>query len=322
MQNVEVTSTSQFHNNQTDIEHGSTASPLMAEAEELLNKKRLITEKERIYLIANRLHATKVYTFFYFFMILLNTGLLISISVDREAGDKVFFVISEVVITLFLLFEVVLKLSILKRDYWNDYSNWFDFFVLLLCVISIFLFAEFKISKLSKKPIPVEFENVLITSMLVLRYITQLLRLIALLKQRKQMEIIKAGMNHKLDDIDFNAIENEVDYSIFSNLNCDRPRTLSQLRSSLSQSMHSPTDSGSDSAGESGGLSESTRGEACQQGIKPETVVAMTQEKIDHPGHGIDINVEANKSEESEKLCETKPMARTVPTTTRSLQIT
>ena len=184
-----------------------------ARAERLKRKKfSSLTTSEKIYLIANRLHATKAYTFFYLFMILLNTILLVLVAVDNDLAHEPLFLVCEVLITLCLLFEICLKLATQQKSYWKRPSNWFDFFVLILCFVSIVLFAEFA-PNMNRDSTAETADGLLLASLLALRYITQLLRLIALLKQKKQLDIIRSGMNHQLiDDIDFSTFDPDIDY--------------------------------------------------------------------------------------------------------------
>ena len=173
--------------------------------QEMSLQKPAITRSEHLYLIANRIHETHAYTVFYMWMILLNVTLLLVMALNSGVIHTLTFVVCEGIITTLLFFEIFLKVLTLKGSYWSKCSNWFDIFVFLLCIVSIIIYAHLSQQNYSESE---DADEIVMTLLLVVRHITQLLRLVALVRQKRRIEVLTTGIHHSAtDEINFSQID-------------------------------------------------------------------------------------------------------------------
>uniref|UniRef100_A0A7S2RFV8 Ion transport domain-containing protein n=1 Tax=Mucochytrium quahogii TaxID=96639 RepID=A0A7S2RFV8_9STRA len=161
---------------------------------------------EFISLIVNRLHFSRAYALFYGFMIVINMIMLVWLVLDGGRPVSSIFWALEVTVTVVLALEISSKLIAGGCKYWSSLYNWFDTIVLTLCVFSlihthVFLYEEV--------------DNLVSWVLLIARYILQALRLIALLRHRKNLRSIAEGdflavrRTSSLGVVDFNGVESD-----------------------------------------------------------------------------------------------------------------
>ena len=136
-------------------------------------------ERARIY--ANRIQFSKQYIWFYLAAILLNTWLLIWTVVERDyplahSLKFVVFVLTDCVVTLFVLFEIAISLlSQGPRIFCSQCNNRIDVCVASLCIVALALHALGETAE-------VEWEDATEAVVLVVRYAAQLSRLLLIVK--------------------------------------------------------------------------------------------------------------------------------------------
>jgi len=178
------------------------------------NRKERLTigGSEFLFLVGNRLYYSTAYKFLYFSMILLNIAILIYLVLDpnSDAQTPLFFCF-EILITALLAIEIGIKLLAQNRSYWSRPSNWFDFCVLVLCVASLILFSQVQFSEAE------HVDELMATVLLAIRYAAQALRLVVLLKHKKRLIELTAGIGRNtVDDIDFTLIDPDLDVDRFT----------------------------------------------------------------------------------------------------------
>ena len=174
----------------------------------LRQAKSRIGSWELLYVVANRLYYSRAYTFLYFCMIFANVIALIwLLSSGLYAETRVLFAF-EILTTTILAVEVIVKLLTQMKSYWSKPSNWFDFFVLMLCVASIAVFEN-----RSMFPSQAEYVDSMMQSFLLIsRYAMQALRLFALVRQHRRMAALTAGIGQNfVDDVDFALVDPDID---------------------------------------------------------------------------------------------------------------
>jgi len=232
LENIDIS----FRNNDTSkVEGGLGTSQLNNNG----NFKRIHVENRRerltiggsefLFLVGNRLYYSKGYKVFYFSMIVLNVLILLYLLLVRPgaAGQTSLFFAFEILITFLLAIEVGIKLLAQNKSYWSRPTNWFDFFVLMLCVASLVIFSRAEFSEAE------HVDELMATFLLSVRYIAQALRLIVLLKHKQRLTELTAGIGkNTVDDVDFTLIDPDLDIDEF----VGTPRRDSTLSRSSSTS--------------------------------------------------------------------------------------
>jgi len=166
-------------------------------------------------LIANRLYFSRAYTVLYVFMILLNVVLLIWLVLNGTGQVTRGFLALETIVTCVLGIEVAARMLTQGKKYWERYSNWFEFVVLILCTITVVMARTTHTLTMSE-----EVDEMVSWTLLVLRYVLQAFRLLALLRHRKRILALNLSQNDYLDKarrssslgiIDFDSIDTEED---------------------------------------------------------------------------------------------------------------
>lgn len=139
-----------------------------------------ISLRERLKIFANRVQFSSEYSYLYGLMILTNSVLLIWIFSNHGSyPNSLTFVLLDCVITLALFMELLIRFTAQGQQFFYEYSNCFDCVVLLLCVLGLVLHA----SSTSKTA---GIEEVAAVAIAAVRYVTQLLRLLVLMKNFKK----------------------------------------------------------------------------------------------------------------------------------------
>jgi hypothetical protein len=156
------------------------------------NKSHIPDWREAISLIVRRIYHSFGYGVLYGFVLLLNLGLIIWLVKDKgEPKPKEQFIMLEAVVTVALVLEIAYTLKTQGfRNWISDLSNWFDFLVAVVCVLSLGAYA-----------VGEELQEEVAVGVASARYTAQALRLGALLRhaRRKNPEVIGEFEQVKFD---------------------------------------------------------------------------------------------------------------------------
>lgn len=171
-----------------------------------LHVPKLSTDR-RVTDLAQKFMNSRMYTAFYFFMILMNLVLIVWVLLTLPTGgdypDHWAFITLEVLINVLLGTEIVLKLAAQRSHYFRSKSNLFDVFVLVLCVMALLIYA-FEGASISE-----EIDDAVSFILLLVRYILQFLRLLLMIKNQRQ------NFQRKRDEgIDFSTVPRKSRVSI------------------------------------------------------------------------------------------------------------
>jgi len=126
---------------------------------------------ERCRIYANRVQFSKEYLVVYALMIAVNLGLLVWVIIEADYPlmhpARWAFLVADLFVTSFVVLEVTLNMCAVGwRRFWQLKSNWFDFSVMLLCVVVIAMHALGPLAEL-------EAEEEVETAILICRYTAQ-----------------------------------------------------------------------------------------------------------------------------------------------------
>ena len=173
----------------------------------LRQEKERIRGAELLYLVANRLYYSRAYTLLYFCMIFANVVALIWLLSSGLYAETRVLLTFEILTTIILAIEVLVKLLTQMKSYWSKPSNWFDFFVLMLCVASIAIFENRSMFSEAEYV-----DSMMQSFLLISRYAMQALRLLVLIRQHRRMAALTAGIGQNfVDDVDFALIDPDID---------------------------------------------------------------------------------------------------------------
>jgi len=153
-------------------------SPLTDNGTALTNSDDLSHDRENLSicaLFASRLMYTRCYLVFYVFVTVL-TFILIIYDIGqrdkfiRQEIEPMWFIILDTACVGFLIIEVVIRYFASQVTFWRSPFNIFDCLVVILCVLALVLYSH------------VPDSDVISAASLLLRYITQLMRLIIFLR--------------------------------------------------------------------------------------------------------------------------------------------
>lgn len=97
-----------------------------------------LTCEEKAITIVKRLYYSEFSKYLYFGIFLLNILVLFIGLFKAQLGSR-FSIFLETTITLTLTFEVIIKLFLMKKRFFNKANNVFDFVVALTCLSLLFL---------------------------------------------------------------------------------------------------------------------------------------------------------------------------------------
>ncbi|KAH8584309.1 uncharacterized protein ELE39_002403 [Cryptosporidium sp. chipmunk genotype I] len=97
-----------------------------------------LTCEERAITIVKRLYYSEFSKYLYLGIFLLNILVLFIGLFKAQSGNK-FSIFLETIITLTLTFEVIIKLFLMKKRFFNKVNNVFDFIIALTCLSLLFL---------------------------------------------------------------------------------------------------------------------------------------------------------------------------------------
>lgn len=146
----------------------------------------LCPERARIY--ANRVVFSRAYTIVFSCMLLLSLALLVWVLVEAgypldDAVKFWVFVALDSTVTLFLLCEILLALAVSGcARFWWHWAHWVDVAVFVLCVATIAMHVLGPLSALEPGWTRQEEEEEVEAGVLAVRYSTQILRLMLMLK--------------------------------------------------------------------------------------------------------------------------------------------
>jgi len=144
---------------------------------------------------ANRIYYSTAYQVLYVLMILVNVILLswMVFHWNKYPSHSWFFGM-EIAVNVTLIVEVMIRMAALRGQFWKQWSNIFDVFVMGLSI--------FAIAADLFKDMPLDLEDIAAAFILVLRYVVQFLRLFLFIKN--QRKILKA--THDSQQIDFSIL--------------------------------------------------------------------------------------------------------------------
>jgi len=98
-------------------------------------RENTLTRKEVITNLANRIIHSKKYTIFYTFVIVLSL-ILLAMTFTTQCLPNMYIVI-DYFINISFIFEVILRVNALGKNYWNSILNVIDLIILPLCVVTV-----------------------------------------------------------------------------------------------------------------------------------------------------------------------------------------
>ncbi|KAH7649571.1 hypothetical protein FG379_001197 [Cryptosporidium bovis] len=174
-----------------------------------------LTCEEKAITIVKRLYYSEFSKYLYFAISLLNV-LVLCIGIFRHQSGSAICILLETFITLTLVFEVLIKLFLMRRRFFNSLNNVFDFVVATTCLILLFLngdiyrlFVDNDIEHLENNQIVTDiFEQILTSS----RFFLQMLRVLTISRMKGKTESVEGT-------IDFDQINNLESSINFANRN-------------------------------------------------------------------------------------------------------
>ncbi|KAH8739363.1 hypothetical protein FG386_000335 [Cryptosporidium ryanae] len=151
-----------------------------------------LTCEEKAITIVKRLYYSEFSKYLYFAISLLNL-LVLCIGIFKHQSGGTFCILLETVITLTLVFEVLIKLFLMRERFFNSLNNLFDFVVALTCLMLLLLngdiyrlFIDNDIKHLENNQIVTDiFEQILTSS----RFFLQLLRVLTIARMKGKTEV-------------------------------------------------------------------------------------------------------------------------------------
>mmetsp|Transcript_1587 Transcript_1587/g.2508 ORF Transcript_1587/g.2508 Transcript_1587/m.2508 type:complete len:302 (-) Transcript_1587:181-1086(-) len=197
-----------------------------AQRTRLLNQEGMLEERRRghrvagfemVRLIANRLYFSRAYAILYICMVVLNIVMLIWLLMNTGEPLPVNFVHLEIAVTVLLGLEVSTRVLSQGKEYWKRWANWFEFCVLILCSVCLIATHQHKRLTMSE-----EVDELVSWALLILRYMLQGLRLLALVRHRDRIRKMGFGMSSyalarrraSSEIIDFGIMENENEFDL------------------------------------------------------------------------------------------------------------
>jgi hypothetical protein len=174
---------------------------LNIESEDEFDHDIAAMSQSRIQIVASRILYAKGFISLYLVMILVQIGLLIWGVVHKTARgmhipESGFYIALDVIATAVLSIEVTLRVLAVKR-YWSGCLNRVDFVCVLLSIGALFLY-------------PIQHSAAVYGQVAIaIRYSLQLARLLLVTKQWHKA---KRSLLTKDDDVDFSAMEDDVNY--------------------------------------------------------------------------------------------------------------
>ncbi|KAL3127600.1 hypothetical protein CHM_6g2520 [Cryptosporidium hominis] len=174
-----------------------------------------LTCEEKAITIVKRLYYSEFSKYLYLGIFLLNILVLFSGLFRAQSGSR-FSIFLETIITLTLTFEVIIKLFLMKKRFFNKVNNVFDFVVALTCLSLLFLngdirrlFATKKIADLRNNQIATDIFEQILTSF---RFCLQMLRVFSIARLKGKTETVENTVN-------FDEINNLEESLYFSDKN-------------------------------------------------------------------------------------------------------
>lgn len=189
---------------------------------------------EMMKLYANRVVFSKAYAILYTVMILLNIVMLIWLIIHGGNDPSFEFLLMEIIVTVLLGLEIFTRMLSQGKKYFKSPYNWFEIMVLFLCTASLVL--THNESSISSSE---EMDELVSWGLLILRYILQGSRLVALLRHRERLKTLGIHrVNSSKGIIDFeqldeNELELDFEQDAFSIRNFDQNLNDNEIINSI-----------------------------------------------------------------------------------------
>ena len=179
--------------------------------------------RERILLCASRLYYSRVYSWFYMGMIVVNTGLLVGLGL-LHLGSPVEFptgiIALEVIVTSVLLLEVVCRICSQGRvSFFSSWCNLLDCGVVVLCLVSVILFLSL--------PRGNELEEAVATVLMACRYGVHFVRVLMMLKLTRKQQTLR-GRRRSMD-VTFDQLDQHEGESFNDDISFSVPGVLEMV---------------------------------------------------------------------------------------------
>lgn len=142
----------------------------------------------------SRFMYSKMYWIIFLILILISIFLLIWTFVKRGRPKEIWFIFLEGVITFTLCAEIILRILLERRMYLKSCLNWVDFVITFMCLVSFVLFILSAQGSFEK-----ELGGILETCLILFRYITQILRIISLIRHQNASRLLKHDFDIEMD---------------------------------------------------------------------------------------------------------------------------
>jgi len=142
--------------------------------------------------LASRVLYSKGYAFFCILIIVINIILLIwqiylLLLHKRIHFEPIFFSV-ELFVNLFILFEIILRLLVMKWQYFHFFANIFDMIVFCIGFVTLVLYANYNDDEIIE-----EADSIILLTITIIRYSVSFARIITLLKSINQNVRVTTG---------------------------------------------------------------------------------------------------------------------------------
>lgn len=149
--------------------------------------------QETIVIVGNRLLYSREYQAFYAVLILLNSFVLALLFF--QTGTSPLIVVLDVLITMALAVEIAIRAITQGQGFLMHFSNIFDLVVLSVCVSTVALYVN------GASTMKESIQSIAVEILVVLRYVSQLLRLAVFVRNLKQASGSSADIHIDVHDM-------------------------------------------------------------------------------------------------------------------------
>jgi len=170
----------------------------------------VMDEDEQMKVMAAKILSSSGYYALCLIMIAVSTFLIIWMAVG-DTDSHWWFVLLEVLVTLVIVIEVIVQMVADQREFWHNGWNVLDFIVMLLCVGSFVIYVFVRDRRQAG-------DDSAALIVLVIRYIAQGLRVVALMSRANQIRARAEAQDMKVDFDAVNTAEEAEDGLLESGL--------------------------------------------------------------------------------------------------------